>query len=224
MILSLKQIKKSFYTNSKQERLCILDNLHLAVNDGETIAIIGKSGSGKSTLLSLIAGLDQVDSGEIKISNQSLVLKKKTEIAKIRAEKIGIIFQQFHLMPHLNVIENIQLPLQLKGVKNSKQIAEEILEKVEMNDRSHHFPSQLSGGEKQRVAIARALITKPDLIIADEPTGNLDDDTSELISQLIFDLCDKEKKTLLLVTHDRILANRCQKVYQLEKGKLIPAN
>jgi putative ABC transport system ATP-binding protein len=219
MILELKNIRKSF----KQPRagtIQVLNNINFSIDAGETIAITGHSGSGKTTLLSLIAGLDLPDTGEILLDGENLCRMKENQLARFRALKIGMIFQQFHLMPHLTARENISLPLEILKQDDISRRVDDMLEKVGLTDRQHHVPAQLSGGENQRVAIARALIITPKLLLADEPTGNLDIQTGNKIAALLFDLVEKENKTLIIVTHNLTLAGQCQRVRKLEHGSL----
>ncbi len=219
MILELKNIKKSF-EQPRAGTIQVLNNINFCVDAGETIAITGHSGSGKTTLLSLIAGLDLPDRGEILLDGENLCRMKENQLARFRALKIGIIFQQFHLMPHLSARENISLPLEILQQDNISRRVDDMLEKVGLAGRQHHVPAQLSGGENQRVAIARALIIKPKLLLADEPTGNLDIQTGNKIAALLFDLVEKENKTLIMVTHNMTLAGQCQQVRELEQGRL----
>lgn len=219
MILELKNIGKSF-EQPGGGIIQVLNNINFAIDAGETSAITGHSGSGKTTLLSLVAGLDLPDTGQILLDGENLCTMKENQLARYRALKIGIIFQQFHLMPHLTARENISLPLEILKQENISRRVDDMLEKVGLGDRQHHLPAQLSGGESQRVAIARALIIKPKLLLADEPTGNLDIQTGNKIAALLFDLVEKENKTLILVTHNLELANQCQRIRQLEDGGL----
>jgi putative ABC transport system ATP-binding protein len=219
MILELQDIEKSF-EQPNAGTIKVLSNINFSIDAGETNAITGHSGSGKTTLLSLIAGLDLPDTGRILLDGENLCTMKENQLAKFRALKIGIIFQQFHLMPHLTARENISLPLEILKQDNITDRVDDILEKVGLTNRQHHTPAQLSGGESQRVAIARALIIKPKLLLADEPTGNLDIQTGNKIAALLFDLVEKENKTLILVTHNTELAGRCHKVRKLEHGSL----
>jgi putative ABC transport system ATP-binding protein len=220
MILEIKNICKSFH-QPRSGSLDVLKNISFSLGAGETNAVTGQSGSGKTTLLSLIAGLDSPDSGEMILDGENLCTMKESKLARYRARKIGIIFQQFHLMPHLSARENISLPLEILKQSQIQDQTDTMLEKVGLLDRQHHLPGQLSGGECQRVAIARALIIKPALLLADEPTGNLDIETGEKIAKLLFDLVEKENKTLILVTHNPDLADQCQKIQKLEHGRLL---
>ena len=219
MILELKQIQKSF-EQPRSGTIQVLNNINFSVDAGETVAITGHSGSGKTTLLSLIAGLDLPDTGQILLDGENLCQMKENQLARFRALKIGMIFQQFHLMPHLTARENISLPLEILKQDDIRRRVDEMLEKVGLTDRQHHVPAQLSGGENQRVAIARALIITPKLLLADEPTGNLDIQTGNKIAALLFDLVEKENKTLIMVTHNLVLADQCQQVWKLEQGSL----
>ncbi|MBU1340576.1 MAG: ABC transporter ATP-binding protein [Proteobacteria bacterium] len=220
MILEIKDVFKSFQQPGAGS-LDVLTHINLSLSPGQTLAITGQSGSGKTTLLSLIAGLDNPDKGQVILDGQNLCGMTESRLSQYRAMKIGIVFQQFHLMPHLSALENISLPLEILRQKNIQEQTRAMLEKVGLNDRRHHLPGQLSGGECQRVAIARALIIRPALLLADEPTGNLDIETGEKVAQLLFDLVEKENKTLILVTHNPNLARRCQKIRNLEQGRLI---
>jgi putative ABC transport system ATP-binding protein len=219
MILELERVSKSF-EQPRTGTIQVLKDVTFSIDAGETNAITGHSGSGKTTLLSLIAGLDLPDAGRILLDGEDLCQMKENHLAKFRAMKIGIIFQQFHLMPHLSARENISLPLEILKQDNIDHRVDEMLEKVGLTDRQHHLPAQLSGGESQRVAIARALIIKPKLLLADEPTGNLDIQTGNKIAALLFDLVEKENKTLIVVTHNLELADQCQKTHKLEQGSL----
>jgi putative ABC transport system ATP-binding protein len=220
MILAIEDISKSFH-QPRSGTLAVLNHISFSLNSGETTAITGHSGSGKTTLLSLIAGLDSPDTGQIILDGLDLCTMKESRLARYRAMKIGIIFQQFHLMPHLSAQENISLPLEILKQDQIKDKTNAMLEKVGLQDRRHHLPAQLSGGECQRVAIARALIVKPALLLADEPTGNLDTATGEIVAQLLFDLVEKENKTLILVTHNSGLARQCQTIRHLDHGRLV---
>jgi putative ABC transport system ATP-binding protein len=220
MILELKQVSKSF-RQPRSGNISVLDQISFSLDINETNAIIGQSGSGKTTLLSLIAGLDNPDQGQILLQGNDLCQMNENQLSSFRARKIGIIFQQFHLMPHLSARENIRLPLEILKQSKIDDRVEDILVKIGLQDRQHHLPGQLSGGECQRVAIARALVIKPALLLADEPTGNLDIKTGDKIAKLLFDLVEKEHKTLILVTHNPDLASQCQKTRLLENGNLV---
>lgn len=219
MILELKNINKSF-KQPGAGTIQVLNNINFSIDAGETNAITGHSGSGKTTLLSLIAGLDLPDTGQILLDGENLCDMKENQLAKFRALKIGIIFQQFHLMSHLSARENISLPLEILKQEKITSRVDNMLEKVGLTHRQDHLPAQLSGGECQRVAIARALIIKPKLLLADEPTGNLDIQTGNRIAALLFELVEQENKTLIMVTHNLELAGQCQKIRKLEQGSL----
>lgn len=216
-MLEINGLNKSF--TQGQKTIDVLKELSLVVEKGEKVAILGQSGSGKSTLLSLLAGIDRPDKGSMNFEGHELQSLNEKELTKLRSEKIGIIFQQFHLLPHLNALENVSLPLEIKGLPEDDR-AKKALEDVGLGHRLDHFPSQLSGGEKQRVAIARSMVIEPDLLLADEPSGSLDEDTGDSVMDLIFELVDKKNKALILVTHNRALAEKCQKIYRLEHGAL----
>ena len=198
----------------------ILKGITFQVNAGESVAITGASGSGKSTLLSLLAGLDLASSGRVEIDGQSLDELDEEGRANLRQDKIGFIFQSFHLIPALNALDNVMLPLELKGEKQVRTQAERLLARVGLSERMDHRPVELSGGEQQRVAIARAFAGKPEILFADEPTGNLDQDSGENIIKLLFELNQELGTTLILVTHDASLAKACQRHFQLDHGEL----
>lgn len=219
-MLKLENIAKSFTPiGDRVAPVEILSNLNLRVTKGETAAILGKSGSGKSTLLSLIAGLDTPTSGSLTINGTDITALAEKELTQFRSKNISIVFQQYHLIQHLSAIENVLLPLQLTG-KISTQDPIALLQAVGLADRSNHYPSQLSGGEQQRVAIARALVVEPALLLADEPTGNLDDETSEEVTKYLFDTVSSLGLTMVMVTHDKNLADFCEKQYFLQRGEL----
>ena len=220
MILELENVGKSFPHPSRNENVEVLRNLQLQVNQGETVAVLGQSGSGKSTLLSLLAGLDQSTSGALRIRGTDLAQMSEEELTRFRAENIGIIFQQFHLMSHLTALENVSLPLEIFQRAGHVERSRKALEQVRLEHRHDHFPYQLSGGECQRVAIARAVVVEPAILLADEPTGNLDVETGEQIANLLFDLVRDTQMTLLMVTHNRDLAARCQRQVVLQQGQL----
>jgi putative ABC transport system ATP-binding protein len=206
---------------SPEGRLTILDDVTLAIPGGQTAAIIGTSGAGKSTLLALLAGLDEPSSGKVWINNVEITALDEDGRAAVRAQHVGFVFQSFHLVPSLTAIENVMLPLELAGQRNARQAALEVLDKVGLAARAGHYPRQLSGGEQQRVAIARAFVTKPAILFADEPTGNLDAATGERIIQLLFELNRATHTTLVLVTHDKAIAERCERVIKLDAGKVV---
>lgn len=218
-ILNLQQVSKTFKSGSRL--LTVLDNVSFTVQQGATLSIVGPSGSGKTTLLGLCAGLDRSSSGNVILQNNNLEKMNEDQLAAVRNKYIGFIFQNFQLMPTLTAIENVMVPLELRGEKKVRTRAMELLDKVGIADRSHHYPAQLSGGEQQRVSIARAFCNKPDILFADEPTGNLDAETSEKIVNLIFDLNKEAGTTLVLVTHDADLAARTKRIIHLKGGKIV---
>jgi putative ABC transport system ATP-binding protein len=218
-ILNLRQVSKTFMSGNRL--LTVLENINFSVPDGTTLSIVGPSGSGKTTLLGLCAGLDRCTSGSIELHNNQLEKLNEDQLASVRNKYIGFIFQNFQLMPTLTAIENVMVPLELRGEKKVRTRSMDLLEKVELADRSHHYPAQLSGGEQQRVSVARAFANRPRILFADEPTGNLDVETSNKIINLIFDLNKEAGTTLLLVTHDAELAERTQRIIQLKGGKIV---
>lgn len=217
-MLEIKSLKKSY--KQGDEKIDIFQNLNFFLDEANTVAIMGKSGSGKSTLLSLISGIIKPDSGDILLDKTSYSDLKESELNDFRATKIGFIFQNFHLVSYLNALENVMLPAKVCGVSNPKEKAQQLLESVGLSHRLEHLPSELSGGEKQRVAIARALIHNPKIILADEPSGNLDEETGEAVMDKLFELVEKNNTTLILVTHSKEVALRCEKLYELVSGNL----
>ncbi len=203
--------------------LDILRDIDFTLSAGETAAIVGASGSGKSTLLSIMAGLDTPTRGTVRIGGQDLFALDEDDRAALRAERIGFVFQSFQLMGNLTAIENVMLPLELAGRRDARRAAGEMLARVGLADRLSHFPKVLSGGEQQRVALARAFVVRPSLLLADEPTGSLDFATGETVMQLMLDLNREQGTTLVLVTHDRALAGRCDRRITLEAGRLVAA-
>jgi putative ABC transport system ATP-binding protein len=201
--------------------LHILSSLDLIIKSGESIAVVGESGSGKSTLIGLLAGLDTPSSGSIKLNGKELTTMNEDGRAAMRHALIGFVFQSFQLLPSLTALENVMLPLELSGDKQAKTAALALLERVGLAHRLTHTPKQLSGGEQQRVALARAFVTKPAILFADEPTGNLDSKTGAHIIDLLFELNSEHKTTLILVTHDSLLAARCSRTIRLEAGVLL---
>ncbi len=218
IILEAQQVGKSVETT---EKLTILQDISFHLHEGDSLAIVGSSGSGKSTLLGLLAGLDVPTEGEILLAGKSLSQMNEDERALLRAEHVGFVFQSFQLLESLTAVENVMLPLELEGNKNARTRAVELLERVGLAARTHHYPKQLSGGEQQRVAIARAFASNPTILFADEPTGNLDTKTGESIIELLFQLNAESKTTLVLVTHEERLAARCQHRIQIEAGRLV---
>ncbi|MDD1507678.1 ABC transporter ATP-binding protein [Pseudomonas sp. CNPSo 3701] len=220
-ILSAQNLNK--VVSSAEGELTILHDLSLELEKGGSLAIVGSSGSGKSTLLGLLAGLDLPSTGRILLAGNDLGSLDEDARARVRAEHVGFVFQSFQLLDSLNALENVMLPLELEGRSDARQRATELLERVGLGARLSHTPRQLSGGEQQRVAIARAFAADPDVLFADEPTGNLDTHTGERISDLLFELNQERGATLVLVTHDERLAARCQRVIRLEAGHLVAA-
>ncbi len=205
----------------EQGRVSVLKEVNLNINAGESVAVIGPSGSGKTTLLLLLAGLDHPDAGSVEIQGTRLDSLSADELADLRRDRMGIVFQSFHLIPSLTALGNVTLPLEIAGDPDSDTKAKDILNRVGLEHRTAHYPTQLSGGEQQRVAIARALVHSPSLILADEPTGNLDKNTGGAISNLLFDLHDNLGSTLVMVTHDESLAARCDRQLRLDAGALL---
>jgi putative ABC transport system ATP-binding protein len=206
--------------SSPEGTLAILSGVSLAITRGETVAVMGASGAGKSTLLALLAGLDEPTTGEIHLAEHPLTRLDEDGRAAVRARHVGFVFQSFHLVPSLTALENVMLPLELAGRSDARAAALEVLGRVGLAARVGHYPRQLSGGEQQRVAIARAFVTRPDVLFADEPTGNLDAATGERIMELLFGLNAETGTTLVLVTHDRELAARCGRVIRLDSGRV----
>ncbi|MBG59202.1 MAG: ABC transporter ATP-binding protein [Peredibacter sp.] len=218
MILEVDNVAKGYTQASK--KLDVLNGLDLKIDKPKSIAILGKSGSGKSTFLSLLGGLDRPDEGKIVVNGQNITAMKESELAKYRAENIGIVFQQFHLMKTFTALENVMLPLEILKKDNPREKAMKALEQVGLAERANHFPHQLSGGECQRVAVARAIAPEPKIILADEPSGNLDTETGDYVMNMIFDLCKRRESVLILVTHDTDLARSCDQVYELSSKQL----
>lgn len=206
---------------SPEGSLTILSAVSFSIKAGETVAVVGPSGAGKSTLLALLAGLDLPTGGHIELNGVNLSELNEDGRAIIRAESVGFVFQSFHLVPSLNALENVMLPLELAGVGNARDLSLNIINQVGLADRWRHYPAQLSGGEKQRVAIARAFAIEPAVLFADEPTGNLDSRTGKTIMDLMFDLNRDSSTTLVLVTHDQSLAERCDRLLSLDGGRLV---
>lgn len=207
--------------NTGDQQLTILQDIELQVNPGEAVAIIGASGSGKSTLLGLLAGLDLPTSGKVHLDSVDIFSLDEDSRAALRGRILGFVFQSFQLLPALTAIENVMLPLELAATGNAETTARRLLERVGLGQRLHHYPKQLSGGEQQRVAIARAFATDPKLLLADEPTGNLDSATGVQIIDLMFELNREHGTTLVLVTHDESLSRRCARQIRLADGRLV---
>ncbi|TDQ39407.1 ABC transporter ATP-binding protein [Thiopseudomonas denitrificans] len=217
-VLQARNLSKTVAVADQQ--LCILHELSLSLKPGDSLAIVGRSGSGKSTLLGLLAGLDLPSSGEVLIAGQSLAPLDEDQRAALRAREVGFVFQSFQLLDSLTALENVMLPLELKHRKDARQRARDLLQQVGLEQRTGHYPRQMSGGEQQRVAIARAFAAEPHILFADEPTGNLDSQTGERITDLLFELNRAHHTTLVLVTHDERLAQRCARQIRLEAGHL----
>ena len=199
----------------------VIKGINFSINQNERLAVVGKSGSGKTSLLMLMAGLEKPTLGSIKFQNQELTTYSEDQLTDFRKKNIGIVFQSFYLIPSYTALENVALSLEINFQKNALVQAEEILTDLGLKDRLYHFPNQLSGGEQQRVAIARAIINKPELILADEPTGNLDEENSQVIADLLFNVSQKYQKSLCLVTHDLELANKCDRLMKIDNGTII---
>jgi putative ABC transport system ATP-binding protein len=219
--LSVSGLRKSF--RQGETEIAVIRDLALTVARGETLAILGKSGSGKSTLLSLLSGLDAPDAGEVRLEGVDLAKLDEEALLRVRNEKIGIVFQQFHLFPELTALENAAIPLELRGDPEAETKARAALEAVGLGHRLDHTPDRLSGGEKQRVAIARAFVAEPAVLLADEPSGNLDAKTGEEVMDLLFRRVRERGMTLILVTHDEALAARCERRVVLDRGSIVAA-
>jgi putative ABC transport system ATP-binding protein len=220
-IISVEHVVKSVTDSSGTLR--ILRDIHFTLAARETAAIVGASGSGKSTLLSIIAGLDTPSEGTVRLVGQDIFALNEDDRAALRAQKVGFVFQSFQLMANLSALENVMLPLELSGVRGARALATEMLGRVGLGQRLSHYPRVLSGGEQQRVALARAFVVKPAVLLADEPTGSLDFATGENVMQLMFELNKELGTTLVLVTHDQAIAERCQRKITIEAGRVVPA-
>ena len=218
-ILAIQNVSKIYKSGGRP--LTVLEGVNFSVDKGSTVAITGPSGSGKTTLLGLCAGLDHASSGSVLLNGIQLDTLSEDERAAVRNRNIGFIFQNFQLMPTLTALENVMVPMELRGERNIKNVALDLLEKVGLADRSHHYPVQLSGGEQQRVSLARAFVNKPAILFADEPTGNLDAETSEKVEKLLFNLNQENGTTLVIVTHDIELAMRTGRIIKIKGGKII---
>jgi putative ABC transport system ATP-binding protein len=220
VILSVTELTQTFKSGDKD--LTVLDDINFTINTASVCAIVGPSGSGKTTLVGLCAGLDRPTHGSIILNDVDIGTLDEDERAALRNKHVGFVFQTFQLVPTLTAIENVMVPLELRGTKSSKvkNKADELLHAVGLADRLHHYPAQLSGGEQQRVAIARAFINEPEILFADEPTGNLDMDTGDSIENLLFELNQNLGTTLVLVTHDMRLANKCERIIELKNGSI----
>jgi len=218
-ILKITGLEKTYASGNKQ--LTVLHDITFDVEKGQTFSIVGPSGSGKTTLLGLSAGLDAPNAGTVELCGQDLKSINEDQRAQLRNEEVGFIFQNFQLLPTLTALENVSVPLELQGAKDATQKSRNLLEKVGLADRVHHYPSQLSGGEQQRVALARAFANAPSILFADEPTGNLDAETGEKVIKLLLDLNKENGTTLVIITHDIELANRTQQILTLKGGKIV---
>ena len=217
-ILNINNLGKTYQSGGKS--LTVLADINFTIEEGATVSIVGPSGSGKTTLLGLCAGLDRASSGSVELNNIRLDKLSEDERAQVRNRYVGFIFQNFQLLPTLTALENVMVPLELRGAKNIRNQALELLDKVGLANRHHHYPTQLSGGEQQRVSLARAFSNSPKILFADEPTGNLDAETSEKVVNLLFDLNAESQTTLILVTHDLDLAGKTQRILRIKGGTL----
>jgi len=218
-VLQAENLTKIYRSAGRE--LVVLDNVSFSVNQGDSLAIIGPSGSGKTTLLGLCAGLDTASSGILSLMGFKLNAMSEDDRAYLRNQYVGFVFQNFQLLPTLTALENVMVPLELRGERNVRGAAMDLLERVGLSSRSHHYPSQLSGGEQQRVAMARAFITNPRILFADEPTGNLDEENAAHITDLLFGMNKEKETTLVLVTHNLELAQRTQRILRMRGGKLV---
>ena len=218
-ILKIHELEKTYTSGSK--KITVLHDISFEIEKGDTFSIVGPSGSGKTTLLGLCAGLDHPDIGSVELCGYNLQDLNEDERAQLRNKEVGFIFQNFQLLPTLTAIDNVIVPLELQGSKNATKVGMELLDKVGLADRIHHYPSQLSGGEQQRVALARAFSNTPSILFADEPTGNLDEETGEKVIQLLFELNKEAGTTLVIISHDLDLANRTQQILRLKGGKIM---
>ena len=219
IILNIQNLSKTYQSGGRT--LTVLDDISFAIEAGSTMSIVGPSGSGKTTLLGLCAGLDRSTSGIVELNHIRLDNLNEDQRAQVRNQHVGFIFQNFQLLPTLTALENVMVPLELRGEKNIRPQALELLDKVGLADRGHHYPTQLSGGEQQRVSLARAFSNSPKILFADEPTGNLDAETSEKVVKLIFDLNKEAGTTLVLVTHDLEMASKTQRIIRIKGGSLV---
>ena len=217
-ILEVQNITKE--VNSPEGVLTILKDVNLTINSGDVTSIVGPSGSGKTTLLAIMAGLDLPSRGRIKLLGHEITTMNEDKRAQVRSNDVGFVFQSFHLLPRLSALDNVMLPLEILGDKNAKKKSLEALDKMGLEKRVRHLPNQLSGGEKQRVAIARAMVKQPKILFADEPTGNLDKTSTEVISDLLFSINRSSQTTIVIVTHDLLLAQNCETMHELNEGSL----
>ena len=217
-LLKLKKVNLKYKTG--QNNIIVLDNINLIIKKKETVSVVGESGSGKTSLIMLVGGLERATSGKIFFQDQEITKLKEDQVSEIRKKNIGIIFQSFYLIPNYTAVENVALTLELNKFKNPEKNAKELLERFGLKNRLNNLPSQLSGGEQQRVAIARAIAMKPELILADEPTGNLDTENSVMISKILFNYVKEEGSSLIMVTHDSKLANKADRKIKIKDGKI----
>ena len=218
-MIAISELSMSYPLESGS--LEVLSGVNMLIAEGETVAIVGPSGSGKTTLLILLAGLETPSTGSISIDGEDITKHDADALADLRRDKLGIVFQSFHLVPSLTALGNVSLPIEIGGREHARDRARQLLARVGLAEREHHYPSQLSGGEQQRVAIARALAHSPNVLLADEPTGNLDVNTGARIIEMLFELNAESGSTLVLVTHDNEIARRCQRIFHLNNGKLV---
>ncbi len=218
-LLKLKNVNLKYQTGN--DTIKVLKNINLETKKNESISIVGESGSGKTSLIMLAGGLEKVTSGKIFFEDQEISKMSEDEVSKIRRKNIGIVFQSFYLIPNYTAVENVALTLELNNLKNSDERAKELLDRFGLKNRFNNLPSQLSGGEQQRVAIARAIAMKPKLILADEPTGNLDSENSQMIADILFKYIKEEKSSLIMVTHDPKLANKAKRKIKIKDGKIV---
>ncbi len=218
-ILEVSSVSKTFKTGSREVH--VLEDINFEVDTGSSVSIVGPSGSGKTTLLGLCAGLDRPTSGSITLNHILLDHLNEDEMAQVRNQHVGFVFQNFQLIQTLTALENVMIPLELQGAKSARKDAADLLDRVGLGERIHHYPSQLSGGEQQRVAIARAFSNAPKVLFADEPTGNLDEETGQSVEDLLFEINQEKGTTLILVTHDLELAEKTQKIIRLKGGRVM---
>ena len=221
MSLVIKNLQKSFFQG--EDKVQVLKSVNVDIKNGQIVAIIGQSGSGKSTLLSLLAGLDQADSGEVVVDGVNISSFDEKQITEFRGKNIGIVFQQYHLVSHLTALENVMLPMEILNKSDIEKNARALLQEMGLDHRLDQFPNRMSGGECQRVAIARALAVRPKILLADEPSGNLDIHTGDNVMNIFFDVAKKYQITTILVTHSEALAKRCERVLRLSEGQLLEA-
>lgn len=219
---TIKLVDINLSLGSGRARVHVLKGINLEIAQGETVGLVGPSGSGKSTALMILAGLERPDSGQVLVNGQELSAMDEDSLARFRGENIGIVFQSFHLIQTMTALENVAVPLELSGRRDAFEAARKELGEIGLGDRLNHYPAQLSGGEQQRVALARAMVTQPAILIADEPTGNLDGNTGKAIVELLFNMNRERNTTLVLVTHDLALAARCDRSIRIRNGMIEP--